>query len=161
MEPIVARRSVRSYSWALVVGIAVGLLSHQLGVPTGSSLLLGLLVAVGPTAFGLVRAVLTQGEVLRIDETGIVDHRLGVGLIPWANIATVHRRGHRLYVGITNPETLGIRKTIWRRMNQPLGRGSEELGLLLRLQNLDVPADKIAAVIDERLSAGDRKRENP
>ena len=48
METIVARRSIRSCSWAVLAGIAAGLIVYRLTGRPESGLTLGLLLAAGP-----------------------------------------------------------------------------------------------------------------
>ncbi len=149
IEPIIARRSIRHYSWGVVWGLSFALVSHLLGLPGGYSLLVGVLLAAGPPAFGLARAALGQDEVLRIDEAGIVDHRLTASLIPWDQVMSAERAGGRLHVRIKDPSALGLSNTLWTRMNQPLGAKAGTY--LIGLGGLDVGADEICRVVRDRL----------
>jgi len=159
MEPLVARRSIRQYSWALVVAIAFMLVSYKLGMPRGANLLLTALIAAGPAAVGLIRAALGQDAILRIDEAGVTDQRIGVGPIAWGQITTVQRTRNRLYVGVEDPAVLGNSDTLCRKMNRPLGKKQrEQFGVYIHLQGLDIKADRIAAAINEHICARDRSR---
>jgi len=156
MEPLVARRSIQHYGWGVVAGALFGGLSYLLGMSRGYSLLVGLAVAVGPALYGLMRAVIGQEELLRVDEAGILDHRLGVGLITWDQILSAERSGGRLYFGIRSPSELGLRKTLWSRMNQPIGESTGTFQVPLRLTGLDVGADEIVRAIRNRLEGEER-----
>lgn len=148
-ERLIARHSVRHYSWALLIGLAGGVISHVLGFSRGGSVAIALLVAAGPHALLLVRRGLDQGEVLRIDSAGVLDHRLKVGTIPWREISHVERQRGRLFIAVKDPDALGLNKTVWARMNQPLG---QEPGVLVGLGGLDVRADRIVEAVTTRLS---------
>ena len=151
-EPIVARRSIRRYAWGLLAGIGIGIGSHLLGMSRGMSFTLGLVSVAGPAAFEFLRAVLGQGEVLRIDAAGIIDHRQHSILIPWDQIDSAEKRRGRLRVRVREPAALELKKTLWRRMNQPFGQDPEIATLFVRLANLDVPADRIVGAVRHRIS---------
>ena len=152
MQPLVARFSIRHHRWLLLAGLVTGLFLHGRGASRGSSLTIGLLIAVGPPAYRLLQKTFDPGDVIRIDSAGIFDRRLKIGTIPWQEVSRVERQGVRLTVEVKNPGALGLNKTVLSRLNRPLGNAGDNFGFVVNLDGLDVPANRIVEVIETRLS---------
>ncbi len=108
-------------------------------------------MAVGPHVYSLFKQAVDRGDVLRIDSAGILDHRLEVGTIPWEQVAQVRRHGAGLFVTVRNPEALGLKRSLWSRMNKPIGLPGNEEGVFVIISGLDIPAKRIIGAVESGL----------
>ena len=94
-DPIRAPRDIRRNAWDLVASLAI------LWLVIGPALTLGL--------YRLARGVMDREPVLHIDDEGVLDRRLKVGLIPWEQITTMQRTRRGLMIGLSDPVRMGLR----------------------------------------------------
>jgi len=130
------------------------------------------MTSVGLISFGagivvFARELLYSSPRLRIDEYGVQDRNLGVGIIPWSEITDVYVKELRISksftaevicLAVSHPE-------MWIRHDSVLARSTTKHNLAfgltevtLSVAGLDVSADQVCALI--RKFMGNPRRTN-
>jgi hypothetical protein len=161
MEPLVVRSSRLRYVPLLVASVAFVAIGLVLALRTPHRLVGWSNVAFfGACAATFCRQVVAVRPRLVIDERGVFDRTLGVGVIPWSEIVAVAPRRMVGYpfVGLTlrDPSAFTRRLPAWQRV---LTRGNRAVGfepLNLNLGGLPVDLERVVTRLREGMALAAR-----
>ena len=151
-DPLRAPRDIRRNAMGLAFNLAVlaaATYPYRELFSQARSLWLGCSPLLALELYRLVRAVLDREPLLQIDDDGVLDRRLKVGMIPWKQVTTMQRSRRGVTIGLSDPVRLGLRHTLWNRLNKSFGAPRDAYELRIELHKTVAGASKV----EERLLA--------
>jgi hypothetical protein len=110
-----------------------------------------LLVAVVIAFIQALRQLSRRGPIIIINEQGINDNRLGVGVVRWSDIEGVRMHGvagaYFISLQVANSKQYLARQPVYIRISNPLWRIFDVSPIHIKVAYMDVSADELFEMI--------------